>query len=114
MMGDDVPHKDPAVYAAYQRRYQNARQHKLKADWIHSQGGKCAKCGSKDKLEVDHKDRTSKESHRIWSWSAARRVIELLKCWVLCHECHLTKTMEENRVDPTYRRSYEREVYVGR
>ena len=109
-----MPYADRATYNEYQRKYQNTRQRRLRSDWIASQGGKCSKCGSTESLEVDHKDRTQKESHRIWSWSEARRVIELLKCWVLCHECHLTKTMEENRVDPSYRRSYEREVYVGR
>jgi hypothetical protein len=97
----------------------NDREHKRKlywerrAAWIASQGGKCVKCGGTDRLECDHIVRNGKVGHSIWHWSQARRDAELLKCQVLCHECHLTKTMAENKVDPSYRRKYEREIYVG-
>lgn len=105
----------PYVDKAKQRAYQNRWTQKRRLDWIDSQGGRCVKCGSQERLEVDHRERSEKEIHtrHLWGMKSSRRVVELLKCWVLCHECHLTKTMEENKVDPTYRRNFEREVYVG-
>lgn len=43
-------------------------------------------------LEIDHIDPRQKLSHRIWSWSPARREAELGKCQVLCQKHHLEKT----------------------
>jgi hypothetical protein len=107
-----MPYADPAKYAQYQRHYQNRRQRRLREEWLKA-NGPCKRCGATENLECDHIDRTTKDSHRIWSWSNARREAELAKCQVLCHECHLTKTMAENRIDPSYRRAYEKKVYVG-
>ena len=45
-----------------------------------------------ERLEVDHIDPTTKVSHRLWSYSVARRDDELAKCQVLCHACHAEKT----------------------
>ena len=55
---------------------------------------KCCSCGSVDQLELDHIDPTRKVSHRIWSWSNARREAELAKCQPLCSACHLKKTIK--------------------
>lgn len=76
------------------------RSHYYKARrdaWIKA-NGPCQHCGSSERLEVDHIERESKTHHRIWSWSLARREVELAKCQVLCHICHKMKTAAENGV----------------
>src|ERR1017187_858128 len=55
-------------------------------------GKTCIDCGSSENLELDHVDRKLKVSHKIWSWSKERREIELVKCVVRCHSCHIIKT----------------------
>lgn len=52
----------------------------------------CAVCGSTTNLEIDHIDPSKKVSHRIWSWSKARREAELAKCQILCITHHREKT----------------------
>lgn len=53
-------------------------------------GGKCSKCGSVEKLEIHHKDKSQKSfnptSKSDMSWK--RRVEELNKCEILCMWCH--------------------------
>src|SRR5574343_493641 len=60
-------------------------------------GTKCEKCGSKEKLELDHIDPStkifnisSKIHHRF-----IKIVSELQKCQLLCQKCHLVKTKED-------------------
>jgi 5-methylcytosine-specific restriction endonuclease McrA len=48
----------------------------------------CKECGSGENLELHHIDPRIKEDHKIWSWSEGRREKELLKCIVLCRDCH--------------------------
>jgi hypothetical protein len=67
---------------------------KRRTDWM--AGKVCVKCSSTHRLEVDHIDRATKVDHRIWSWSIARRDAELVKCQVLCFDCHVAKTVVEN------------------
>lgn len=57
----------------------------------------CAHCGSKNNLELDHIDPADKVTHKIWSWSDARRSEELAKCQALCESCHKKKTSQEQR-----------------
>lgn len=80
-----------------QRDYQREWIAKRRAEWF--VGKECAVCGSIDNLELDHIDPSTKDlklrgSHNnaIWSWSAVRREAELLKCQVLCHDCHIIKS----------------------
>jgi hypothetical protein len=49
-------------------------------------------CGSKEDLEADHAEASEKITHRVWSWSKARREAELGKCVVRCQKCHAAKT----------------------
>jgi len=77
----------PEAQREYQRQWVARRRAEFFAD------KECVKCGSTDRLELDHIDPEAKVSHRIWSWSAARREVEIAKCQVLCHECHLFKTV---------------------
>lgn len=86
-----MPYVDPDQQREYQRRHIAQRR----ADWL-AKNGPCVRCGSWDDLEVDHKDRTKKVSHNVWSWSAVRREAELAKCQVLCHPCHVDKTWTED------------------
>ena len=68
-----------------------------RADWF-AQNGPCARCGSRDNLELDHIARANKVSHRIFDLGDERREAELTKCQVLCHRCHVTKTNGEMRL----------------
>jgi hypothetical protein len=78
----------------YLRDYQ-LRWVKARRDAWFEEHGPCIKCGSWKDLELDHKDRTTKVDHKVWSWSQQRRDEELAKCQVLCKSCHITKTISE-------------------
>lgn len=82
-----------------QNKYQREWAQKRRQAWI-SNNGPCQQCGSSDLLEVDHIDPTTKDPKLksgtgIWSWSQERRDTELIKCQVLCHDCHLKKSSSE-------------------
>jgi 5-methylcytosine-specific restriction endonuclease McrA len=83
----DMPYADPEAQRAYQREWVKRRRE----DWI-SENGPCIDCSSWEGLTVDHVDASEKVSHRVWSWSKARRDAELAKCVVRCEPCHQTKT----------------------
>ncbi len=89
-----MPYADPQK----QRDYQNAWMQRRRTEWV-QQHGPCRACGSAEDLQVDHIDPNKKVSHRIWSWSTARREAELEKCQVLCMDCHLEKTKSQR---PSY------------
>lgn len=59
-------------------------------------GKKCVRCGSTERLEIDHIDPATKVTHRLWGWSRAKRAVELAKCQVLCHDCHNIRTGKQN------------------
>lgn len=84
-----MAYKDWNVQKEYQRLWQKKRRLSFFID------KKCVKCGSIDRLELDHIDPKTKISHCIWSWTKERRELEIAKCQVLCHKCHLLKTDEE-------------------
>jgi hypothetical protein len=91
-----MPYKDKRVRNAYN----NERNKRNRLEWI-AEHGPCVDCGGTDRLQVDHIDPLTKITHRVWSWSPARRRIELEKCAVRCYECHLTKTkVDLRRMDP--------------
>lgn len=76
-----------------QREYQRLWIARRRAEFF--DGKSCVKCGAVDDLELDHIDPAEKVSHRIWSWSAARREAEIAKCQILCATCHDAKTLRE-------------------
>lgn len=78
--------KDIEKRRAYQRQWMAKRR----AEYF--DGKVCAKCGATTRLELDHIDRDTKVTHRIWSWAKERREAELKKCQVLCYDCHEEKT----------------------
>lgn len=80
-----------------QKEYQREWIAKRRSDFFCDKS--CVKCGSTDRLELDHIDRSTKVDSHIWSWSAARREVELAKCQVLCYDCHKKKTKADLYVD---------------
>lgn len=86
-----MSYKDPAKQRKAQRDFIMRRRLR----WL-AEHGPCAECGSREDLELDHKDRAQKVNHRVWSWTAERREAELAKCQVLCRDCHQEKTRAEN------------------
>lgn len=84
-----MPYKDPNK----QREYQRDWRAKRRAEWL--AGKSCVDCGSIERLEIDHVDPTRKVSHKLWSWTQARREAELAKCVVRCAECHRERSAEQ-------------------
>jgi hypothetical protein len=70
----------------YQRRWIARRRGEFFADKV------CVKCGSTDRLELDHIDPSTKVANSIWSWSLPRRQAEIAKCQVLCYKHHKEKS----------------------
>ncbi len=77
-------------------------------------GGVCNKCGSSEKLEFDHIDRSTVK-YRIavmYEWSNAKIMEELNKCQLLCRKCHVEKTTsEDGKVRVTHGNSCMYSVY---
>lgn len=76
-----------------QKQYQRVWIRDRRRQWI-AEKGPCASCGSKDNLEIDHIDASTKRVRvsELWSRKASVRDRELKKCQVLCKSCHLLKT----------------------
>lgn len=86
-----MPYKDSNKQREFQRIWIKQRREEFFKNKC------CVKCGSHDKLELDHIEPEKKTSHRIWSWAAGKREAEILKCQVLCHDCHVEKTKQDMR-----------------
>ena len=88
-------------YNAYMAKYMKDWYDRRHAYAIEKLGGKCVKCGSTDRLEIDHIDRTTVDRRmrrgrgNMWTASEERFQAELAKCQLLCHEHHLEKTKSE-------------------
>lgn len=79
------------------REYQRSWMLAKRLAYIAEMGGACVKCGSVDKLEIDHIDRSTKSVNPKELWSRREEVIreELAKCQILCKSCHQKKTSAE-------------------
>jgi DNA-binding XRE family transcriptional regulator len=89
-----------ALYGEEKRKYQRewlAKRRQVGLDYL---GGRCASCGTTDKLELDHIDPSTKVDHKIWSWKWERQIVELDKCQLLCETCHTTKTLVNGDYGP--------------
>lgn len=86
-------------YNEQKNEYKRAFRAKQKARAEDYLGGKCASCGSKDRLEFDHiNDDRESAKHCVTAmidltWSSL--VAELDKCQLLCNGCHWDKTRED-------------------
>jgi 5-methylcytosine-specific restriction endonuclease McrA len=76
-----------------QREYMRVWIAKRRSDYFYDKH--CVRCGSTEKLELDHVDPAQKIEHRIWSWTKVRRESEIAKCQVLCQTCHSQKSIEQ-------------------
>lgn len=81
--------------------YDQDRYETRKAELIQLLGGRCASCGSDDKLEFDHVDPSTKSFSIMARWNAPASTLsaELAKCQLLCEQCHLSKTVALTSVD---------------
>lgn len=70
----------------YLRNYGRAWIRRRRTEWFADKC--CDRCPATSSLELHHRNPDHKVSHSIWSWSQARRKVELNKCVVLCGDCH--------------------------
>lgn len=82
---------------AYMRVYHLKRYYKRKNEIISLLGGKCNKCGSVERLEIDHKNPDDKifSVTLLLSFSKQRVNEEIKKCQLLCKKCHIEKNILE-------------------
>lgn len=81
-------YKDPDKQREYQRKWIANRR----ATYL--LGKVCIDCGTKEDLEFDHLDPSTKWKHNFWSYSPKRIEAELEKCVVRCKTHHLEKTLK--------------------
>ena len=92
------PSREPARYNAYMRGYMARRYEERRARIIKKLGGRCAQCGSTERLEIDHVDRHKKRfdfGKRLAGIAARKIPAEIAKCQLLCRPCHEIKTIED-------------------
>lgn len=85
-------------YNRYMANYMLERYHRRRGEAIISLGGRCFLCGSTINLELDHKDRLTKQLDLGKLFAGASETVyqkELRKCQVLCRTCHRKKTSQE-------------------
>lgn len=63
-------------------------------------GGKCVSCGSKKRLEFDHIDSSTKEFNisECGGRTFDSFINEVSKCQLLCHACHVEKSIKEKPI----------------
>lgn len=103
---------------AYHRAWMRARRTAYFA------GKSCAQCDSRDRLELDHVDPSTKvyQPAALWGMSDRnpKKIAELAKCQVLCRDCHLEKSRGEwdraGAKNPAYRWTDDqiREIHAAR
>ena len=89
-------------YLVYIKEYQQRRREQRRAYAVNKLGGKCANCGTTEKLEFDHiiPINVGKGNRRISELLTARierlnKELEL--CQLLCEDCHKIKSAWEDR-----------------
>jgi hypothetical protein len=85
------------------RIYMRDRYYARRAQAIRGLGGKCARCPSLDRLEIDHIDPKQKSfniSRVLAGGSATKLAAELAKCQLLCTACHAKKTLLDKGQSP--------------
>jgi hypothetical protein len=80
----------------YMREYVLARHHRRRGEVIRRLGGYCWECYSTDNLQIDHIDPATKDVNFDMAGLASARVeAEIVKCQLLCTDCHAFKTVVE-------------------
>ncbi len=88
-------------YNTYMREDHLKRYHRMRTEAIEQLGGKCAKCGSLEKLQLDHVNPKDKKFEVSVFLSVPLKEFkeELKKCQVLCYKCHVLKsTLEQGHL----------------
>ena len=87
-------------YNNYMKEYMLARYHRRRSEAIEKLGGECAKCGSREDLEIDHINKEDKgfSIGKLWSCSQEKFDKEVEKCQVLCSPCHTEKSVKEHAI----------------
>lgn len=87
-----MPYKNKEDRLAFQRRYYARRRE----EYIKLLGGECVNCGSTESLEFDHINALTKTYPiaAILCHKPEKVLAELKKCQLLCHGCHVQKTIE--------------------
>lgn len=86
-------------YNEYMRVYMNKRYAERNQRALEVLGSKCWVCGSTDELEFDHIDPKTKSfgiKYASQNWDLILE--ELKKCQLLCHDCHVEKSKEDQKV----------------
>ena len=80
-------------YNEYMKEYNLKRYYRVRSECVEALGGKCVRCGTTESLEFDHIDRHTKsfDVGKLLNYSKAKRDSELLKCQLLCTQCHILK-----------------------
>lgn len=94
--------KDKNSYNIYMRDYHLKRYYRMRGEAIKYLGGKCSKCSSLKKLQLDHIDPSTKEIEvsMLLNVSKVRFWLEVKKCQLLCQPCHALKTILEQGKKP--------------
>lgn len=81
----------------YHREYAKKWYHARRAEYVAMLGGKCVDCGATEKLQFDHKDRSTKKFAigKLFTKSQTVVLEELKKCQLLCFPCHIEKSRPE-------------------
>lgn len=82
----------------YMRIYMKNRYKKRREEALSFLGGKCVECGKLERLEFDHINPEDKKFTiaEIWTHSKEKFWKEIVKCQLLCKDCHNKKTQREN------------------
>lgn len=86
----------------YMANYMADRYERRRLEYIAQLGGCCVKCGSKDRLEFDHIDPSTKSfgvSDRMAGMAKDRLDAEVAKCQLLCIGCHFEKTLVDKGIE---------------
>lgn len=96
--------RDKERYNKYHRQYQLRRYRTRRLSAINALGGRCQKCKSESNLEIDHINPKNKTIaiNRLWSISLDAYLEELKKCQILCHKCHVEKSIAEGSLRGGY------------
>lgn len=90
-----MPAKTKEEYNAYMKEYMKERARRRRKLALSQLGSECVVCGSSGDLDFDHIDPTTKvNSIASLVASASEELLqaELMKCQLLCKECHLEKS----------------------